>query len=314
MARVVSLAALVIVLARAPAGAQEASYQALVDEAIGEFDARRYAEARALFERAHAIAPSARTLRGIGVASFELGDWVTAHRALTAALADPRRPLAPPQADDARELIARAARFLGRYRVTTEPRGASFEIDARAAIIEPDGSLIVTLGEHLIVARAEGYRDESATVFVRGGEDEELRLVLEREIAEIEPPPIVPAPPPIVSAPPPLPPPAPRADPVPAIVVLALGGGAAASASIVGLTWWLSMDQEISTCARAGLACRNAGALSERRDISAGTTIGLALAGVAALAAGAFLWPGAEPQRAHACLVIPGALSCRASF
>ncbi len=184
MGRAVVVAALV--MTSATALAQGASYRALVDEAVGEFDAGRFAEARALFEEAHAIAPSARTFRGIGLASFELGDWLTAHRAMSAALADPRRPLNASQTAEARDLIARAARFLGCYRVVTAPAGAQLELDGRAVSVEPNGCVLAPLGEHLLVARAEGHRHASVALIVRGGEEELVRLELTAEPADTE--------------------------------------------------------------------------------------------------------------------------------
>src|SRR5262245_12806154 len=52
------------------------SYEQLITRALTEFDARNFAEARALFLQAHALRPTARTLRGIGVTEFELRNYV----------------------------------------------------------------------------------------------------------------------------------------------------------------------------------------------------------------------------------------------
>ena len=76
--------------AAAPAtreSAESRQYTSLLEEAVSEYDARRYEEARALFRKAHDISPNARTLRGIGMASFELREYVEALRALEGALA-----------------------------------------------------------------------------------------------------------------------------------------------------------------------------------------------------------------------------------
>src|SRR4051812_11159906 len=83
-----SSAVLVVALGAASprvAVAQDADtpqYRGLLNEAVSEYDARRYEEARALFRRAHELSPNARTLRGIGMASFELREYVEALRAL----------------------------------------------------------------------------------------------------------------------------------------------------------------------------------------------------------------------------------------
>src|SRR5688572_29305605 len=87
-------------LAAAPAAAQDAppaGYRAVIDEAIAESGASRWEEARALFRRAHGMYPNARTLRGIGMSSFELRDYVGAYRALGEALASTVQPLTAEQ-------------------------------------------------------------------------------------------------------------------------------------------------------------------------------------------------------------------------
>jgi outer membrane protein assembly factor BamD (BamD/ComL family) len=48
----------------------------LIGDAVAEYEAGHYQEARALFRQAHEKQPTARTLRGIGMASFELRDYV----------------------------------------------------------------------------------------------------------------------------------------------------------------------------------------------------------------------------------------------
>src|SRR5689334_12069641 len=73
-------------------GAPE-GYEALIEAALTEFGAGHWEEARALFRQAHASFPNARTLRGMGMASFELRDYPEALGELGAALTDDRRPL-----------------------------------------------------------------------------------------------------------------------------------------------------------------------------------------------------------------------------
>ncbi|MCZ7679746.1 MAG: sigma 54-interacting transcriptional regulator [Sandaracinaceae bacterium] len=86
------LVALALVPARARAQDGEAQYRALIEEAVVEFDAGRFPEARSLFLRAHDLAPNARTLRGVGMASFEMRDYVEAYRALSSSLDETVRP------------------------------------------------------------------------------------------------------------------------------------------------------------------------------------------------------------------------------
>src|SRR4029453_8230163 len=86
----------------------------LIGDAVAEYDAGHFQEARALFRQAHEKQPTARTLRGIGMCSFELRDYVEATRALTASLREQRRPLTSEQKRHAEALLARAATLVGR--------------------------------------------------------------------------------------------------------------------------------------------------------------------------------------------------------
>src|SRR5262245_21535053 len=66
-------------------------YREAIEAAVEELNAGLYEEALAQFSRAHELQPSARTLRGIGLAAYELRDYVRAVEALEASLEDPRR-------------------------------------------------------------------------------------------------------------------------------------------------------------------------------------------------------------------------------
>src|SRR5438270_7301880 len=98
--------------AGAPDPAETSQYRAMLNEAVSEYDARRYEEARALFRRAHELSPNARTLRGIGMASFELREYVEALRALEGSLVEQRRPLTAPQRQQVEGLLERTRAFV----------------------------------------------------------------------------------------------------------------------------------------------------------------------------------------------------------
>ncbi|HEX6239538.1 MAG TPA: hypothetical protein VFZ61_01540, partial [Polyangiales bacterium] len=69
---------LAIVSIAASATAQSAAksgppgYADAIEQALSELEAANYPEAREEFQRAHAIYPNARTLRGLGMVEFEL--------------------------------------------------------------------------------------------------------------------------------------------------------------------------------------------------------------------------------------------------
>jgi hypothetical protein len=292
------------------------AYLKAVKDGVAEYDARHFEEALGYFRNAHRLNPNARTFRGIGMTSFELRDYVTAMRNLKAALDDQRKPLSPQQR---RETQQRCRMFVARYKVSVSPANAQVTVDAKAAEYQPDGTLMMGLGEHVIEARAEGYLGRSLSVQVRGGERNELFLTLD---------PIEPAVPvaPVASAKNPLPdttatrgtiPPPPnnrRAK-------TWLWAGASAALLTIGTgVYWRLQASELASCRDPewGFRCTDESALVQQRNIGMATTI---IAGAAALTMatiGVLSWKSAPPRssrkRALACQVGLFGLTCGRAF
>ena len=163
-----------------PAQAQEADarYQTTVEEAVHEFSLNNWAEARALFRRAHALQPSARTFRGMGMAAFELKMYVEALRELTAALADTQRPLTEEQRAQVQKLIEQSRAYVGRYQVVLAPATAHPMVDGQEAQFDPGNVLLLALGDHVISVAADGYQEVRVPLRVEGGEDSQLKIEL----------------------------------------------------------------------------------------------------------------------------------------
>lgn len=180
----------------------EARYQTTVEQAVREFGLNNWAEARALFRRAHALSPSARTWRGMGMAAYELKMYVEALRELTAALVDANRSLTEEQRGQVQSLIDQSRAYVGRYHVVLEPSTARPRVDGQEALFDPGNVLLLSLGDHELTATAEGYQNLRLPLRVEGGEDSTLQLTLVTATA---------APTALASAaaPAPLPPPAP---------------------------------------------------------------------------------------------------------
>src|SRR4029077_3378967 len=157
---------------------ETSQYRGMLEEAVSEYDAHRYEEARALFRRAHEIAPTARTLRGIGMASFELREYVEALRSLEGALVDKRRALTSLQRQQVEALIERTRAFVGRFFLKLSPKETVLRVDGSPAVIESDGSLMLSFGRHALTAEAPGAVTESREINVIGGERQELSFQL----------------------------------------------------------------------------------------------------------------------------------------
>ena len=152
----------------------------LIGDAVAEYDAGHFQEARALFRQAHEKQPTARTLRGIGMCSFELRDYVEATRALAASLREQRRPLTSEQKRHAEALLARANTFVGRFTVKVKPEGASLFVDGHPADLEPDGVLLLAFGRHQLSLRCPSCSpaEKDEDVDVSGGEKKDIELAL----------------------------------------------------------------------------------------------------------------------------------------
>jgi tetratricopeptide (TPR) repeat protein len=142
----------------------KAGYQKIIREGVAEYQAGRFEEALSLFRRAHEMSPSSRTFRGIGMASFELRDYVTAVRGLSAALQDKRKPLSSEQRKDAQGLLDRSLVFVDVYAVKLLPRTARLLVDGRTPELEPDGTLLLGFGVHAFEASASGWAKLSRSV------------------------------------------------------------------------------------------------------------------------------------------------------
>jgi hypothetical protein len=240
----------------ASSSAEPPTYDGLVKGALVAYDGGRFVEARSLFKRAHALSPSARTLRGVGMCSFNLGDYVDAMLHLEAALDEESRPLSVEQRAAADELVDRASRKIGRFRLTVDPPGADITVDGGPAVRSVRGDILVEPGRHELSVRAASFRTAQRTLSVDPGDRAALEIRLEHatpgdQVAMSTPPPIAPA----VSAPvsAPLPTVAPRYLGVRrfGIASITLGAASLALFAVTG-SQALHSKSELDSACRAG--------------------------------------------------------------
>ena len=154
------------------------AYREFIEQALNEFKLENWPEARLLFRRAHELSPNARTLRGIGLVSFEMRDYVPAVLALTESLADTRQPLTPAQRKECEVLLVRAQTFVGVYALKLTPPDLTLTVDGSAGVRDAQGRLLVAFGEHTVQASAPDHETTTRTLSVRGGETEPLEVEL----------------------------------------------------------------------------------------------------------------------------------------
>jgi len=157
-------------------------YQALIAQALGEFDEHNYEEAYALFTQAHELRPSARTERALGKTTFELRRYLETARWLEASLVNEASPLTPDMRAEVEELLIRTRAFLGTVVVRTDIVGARLELDHEPVEGDPSSAdgvrLELVLGTHEVSLQAEGYQTATRRIDVRGGENGEVSITL----------------------------------------------------------------------------------------------------------------------------------------
>lgn len=175
----VQVIVLALALSCSSAHAQSSEYRTLTDAAVEEHALGHYAEARAMFAKAHALYPNARTLWGMGVASFEERLYVDAIRLLKEALAHGVKPLTAAQRKEAETLIERSSAYVVRVHIALTPAHARLTVDGLEVERGPEGEVELDVGEHQLVASAEGYAELSRAVrWAAGGEQPALEMHL----------------------------------------------------------------------------------------------------------------------------------------
>ena len=289
--------------------ADQPAYRKAIKAGLAEYDALHFDEARSLFRRAHAISPSARTFRGIGMASFELRDYVSAVRSLSAALRDQRRPLSAEQRRQTQDLLDRAHTFVDICTLTVSPHNARVIVDGHAPEFEPDGTLLFGFGVHTVEVSARGMEIRSLSINVRGGERRELSVVLASASSSAG----------ARSADASVSRPwsAGRSNGL-AVASLWASGGAALLAGGSGIYWYMQNSQLNSCHNPAGsLRCTNESALKTQRNIALGLTVGAGAAALAMAIISIFSWNSSAPAVGHSamgCTVGPSSVTCARSF
>jgi hypothetical protein len=162
-------------------------YQESIAKALQEFELGHWTEAKVFFLRAHAIRPSARTLRGVGLACYESRNYVEAIDHLTEAMASTVQPLTPAMHKAAADLIAEARQFVMLAHIELEPATAELRIDGKLVKVAADGSALLDPGEHELSASAPGYERLRRRVNTEGGSETQLHLVLQPLAAATQP-------------------------------------------------------------------------------------------------------------------------------
>lgn len=133
------------------------NYDKTIESALNEYRLGNWDEAAALFVKAHALRPSARTLRGMGLSEFENRKYVLALVHCSAALSDVRNPLNAEQRSELDSVIKRASEFVARVTLTVEPEFATVTVDGTTPYRDTADQILLDPGPHeLVVSDTRG--------------------------------------------------------------------------------------------------------------------------------------------------------------
>ncbi len=162
-------------------------YAEQIKNALNEAALGNFAEAREHFRRAHALDPSARTLRGLGMVEFELSHYVESVRLLNQALDSEVKPLSGKLRSETESLLVRAREYIGVVRVSSEPKSAAVIVDGSLAELGPSRTITLPVGDHVFELRSDGFLPAKKVLTVEGGESTTLALKLVAVASDDEP-------------------------------------------------------------------------------------------------------------------------------
>jgi tetratricopeptide (TPR) repeat protein len=177
----VLLACLLLSVARAPARAEPDALQRTLQQAVEAFDAGRFVEAQAHFREAHALAPSARTLRALGMVAFELHDYAASVSYLEQSLVATVKPLDASLRREAKAVLARAEKSVARVVFQLSPRDAQLRVDEAPVLVSEGRPVALNPGRHVVAVQAAGRAPLDTEVVLQPGEERVLSLALAPE-------------------------------------------------------------------------------------------------------------------------------------
>jgi hypothetical protein len=161
-----------------PEKADKPEYQNLVQKGLREYELGNFSEAKSFFQQAHQLSPNARTLRGLGMTSYELRRYVEAIDHFQAALASSERPLTPQMRSEVTQLLHQARSFVTKLTLTVTPPDAEARLDNRVLARDQDGTILLDPGTHELVVEAPEHETITRSIRADGGEPLSLTIAL----------------------------------------------------------------------------------------------------------------------------------------
>ncbi|HTU61714.1 MAG TPA: hypothetical protein VMF89_24830, partial [Polyangiales bacterium] len=168
--------------AQAPADAEavmaSAEYKDLVRDGMLKYTRGLWDEARAYFLKAHALAPNARTLRGLALIGYDSQHFVQAIDYAEQSLVHPVQPLNDKMKEEAKKLIDQAQSQVARAELITTPADAEVRVDGAPVTRRADGTVWMDPGAREISVSAQGYLTETRRLELSEQQQTRLEIAL----------------------------------------------------------------------------------------------------------------------------------------
>jgi hypothetical protein len=276
-------------------------------EGVAAMDAKKYEEARVLFQQAYTLKPHPSVLRNLGQAELRAGHWVEAARHLSSFLRDTSFGTAE-EREATQQALVEAEAKVGKIVVDVDVGGAEIAIDGEIVGRSPmaGAPLYGEPGQRTLRVRKDGYFDHESSARLEAGQSANVAVALRRAAPDTAAPFASAA----TVAPAPVEPPRSPARVKPGIVIA--GGAVAAAGIAAGIVLRVSAASKIDDrdAVYAGLAggsvCGSStpfsGACAQAQELNADSvrqrnlsTAGFIVGGVSAAATIAYvLWPRAK--------------------
>jgi len=136
-------------------------------------------QALEMFQRAHALSPSPRTLGQMGLVEASLEHWLDAETHLTGSLATPDDPWVRKNRTFLDQALKVSRGHIGEL-VVTGPPGTDVAVDGRHVGTLPAVQPVkLVQGNAVVTANGAGFNDFSKTVVIEGGAQTSLAIVLD---------------------------------------------------------------------------------------------------------------------------------------
>jgi hypothetical protein len=150
----------------------------LVQRAVAAYAQGDLVRARALFEEAHFTAPTARTLRGLGVLAYRERRFVDAVSLLEASLDAAEKPLTAELRASVQRLLEGSRAQVARVSLALAPEDAEVTHEGAPVPRTRDGALVLAPGAVALRVAAAGHATRELSLQLAPGEQRAFALVL----------------------------------------------------------------------------------------------------------------------------------------